>query len=514
METTTCEPTALDSTREHRFFAALRLPGEERVRPAQVRRLLERCGLRADDPRLGACLRRLDALEPDRTLGEAELLDLTRSALMLLETAASGRLIIPDFDAFGADVRRAFRDSEGVLDGAVADYIPQLGRVDPDKFGLALCTIDGQRLTEGDAHEPFCIQSVSKPLNYCFALEERGEAAVHRHMGCEPSGVSFNELALDRHGVPHNPMINAGGIMSSSLVRSTAPVADRFDHVARMWSRLSGGVRPGFSNATYLSERATADRNFALGYSMREHRAFPEGTDLIESLEFYIQCCSLEMTCDALAAVAATLANGGLCPLTGERVLAPRTVQSCLSLMLSCGMYDYSGEWAFRIGLPAKSGVSGVVLTVVPNLMGICTWSPRLDAQGNSVRGIEFCRRLVQQFNLHVYDGLGGASDAKADPRRAPGTAERQLLVDLCWAASEGDCDGIQRLVVRGAAVDAADYDGRTPLHLAASEGRADAVRALLDLGASPEARDRWGNTPADDALREGHDPVAELLLA
>jgi glutaminase len=180
--------------------------------------------------------------------------------------------------------------------------------------------------------------------------------------------------------------------------------------------------------------------------------------------------------------------------------------------MLSCGLYDYSGEWAFRIGLPAKSGVSGVVLTVIPNVMGICTWSPRLDAHGNSVRGIEFCRRLVERFNFHVYDGLGVSASRKSDPRRRNNADQRQLLVDLCWAASEGDCDGIQRLLVRGADVNASDYDGRTPLHLAASEGRLDAVNALIKLGAHPFSVDRWGNTPADDAGREGHHDVMALL--
>jgi len=304
----------------------------------------------------------------------------------------------------------------------------------------------------------------------------------------------------------------AGGIMSSALSKQREPIADRFDVVAAMWTRLAGGVKPGFSNATYLSERATADRNFALGYSMREHRAFPDATDLIESLEFYFQCCSLEMTAQTLSVVAATLANGGLCPLTGDQVLTQRTVESCLSLMLSCGMYDYSGEWAFRIGLPAKSGVSGVVLTVIPGVMGFCTWAPRLDAQGNSVRGIDFNRRLVERFNFHVYDGLGKGATHKIDPRLHEDADERQLIVDMCWAASEGDCEGLRRLTVRGADPDAPDYDGRTPLHLAASEGRHDAVALLLRLGARHDPIDRWGNTPAADAAREGYESVAELL--
>lgn len=394
----------------------------------------------------------------------------------------------------------------------MADYIPQLGRVDPSKFGMAVCTIDGQRKAIGDAGETFCVQSVSKPFNYCFALEELGQDAVHRHMGCEPSGVSFNELSLNPQGRPHKPMINAGVIMSSALIRQSLPVADRFDHVAQMWTRLAGGVRPGFSNSTYLFERATADRNFALGYSLREHGAFPRPESLIKDLEFYFQCCSLEMTADTLAVVAATLANGGLCPLTGEQVLEQETVQSCLSLMLSCGMYDYSGEWAFRVGLPAKSGVSGVVLTVVPNVMGVCTWSPRLDAQGNSVRGIDFCQRLVNRFNFHVYHGLGVGRSTKIDPRFREDKAERRLVVDLCWAASEGDCDGLNRLILRGADPNAADYDGRTPLHLAASEGRVEAIRLLLELGAVPGACDRWGNAPRDDAVLANCEEAVKLL--
>ncbi|GAB4548752.1 MAG: glutaminase A [Phycisphaerales bacterium] len=498
--------------RERSIFNALLLPGEQRVRVKELLRILTINGLRADDPRLRNVFAKLQELPKAAELTIEEFLDISREGLLTIEGAVAQSMVIPEFPTFVEQVREVFNEAEKNKGGAVADYIPQLGRVDPEQFGLAICTIDGQRMTEGQSSTPFCVQSVSKPFNYCFALEELGEERVHAHMGCEPSGVSFNELALDRRGVPHNPMINAGGIMSCALIRQGDPVADRFDHLTNMWTRLAGGVRPGFSNATYLSERATADRNFALGYSMRESKAFPEGANLIENLEFYFQCCSLEYTADALSVVGATLANGGLCPLTGEQVLQPGVVQSCLSLMLSCGMYDYSGEWAFRIGLPAKSGVSGAVLTIVPNAMGICTWSPRLDQLGNSVRGIDFHTRLVKRFNFHVYDGLGGARRDKIDPRKRKHDDERQLLFDLCWAASEGDVDGIQRLVLRGADPSGADYDGRTPLHLAASEGRPEAIGLLLELGADPDQRDRWGNTPLDDARNNGHDRVAAML--
>ena len=500
------------TSRERRIFDSFLSGSEKRLRASEIRRVMHDCGLREDDPRLASMFGRLSKAASDTTFGEDEFLDLARTGILVIESAASGRLVIPEFREFADATREVFQAAEANRSGEVADYIPQLSRVDPEQFGAAICTIDGQRMTEGDATTPFCIQSVSKPLNYCIALEESGESVVHRHMGCEPSGVSFNELSLNKDGLPHNPMINAGGIMSCALIKRGEPVADRFDHVMNMWRRLGGGVRPGFSNSVYLSERATADRNFALGYSMREHNAFPEGADLIECLEFYFQCCSLETTADALSVVAATFANGGLCPLTGEQVLSAETVQSCLSLMLSSGMYDYSGEWAFRIGLPAKSGVSGVVLTVIPNVMGVCTWSPRLDAQGNSVRGIEFCKKLVEVFNFHIYDGLGTSVSKKLDPRRRHNADERQLFVDLCWAASEGDCDGVQRLVLRGVDVNAADYDGRTPLHLAAADGRVETVKLLLSLGANQESLDRWGNTPTEDAQRSGHAAVLDAL--
>jgi len=503
---------AAASPRETWLFGALVKPGENGVRPNHIRRVLRAAGWNADDPRTAPLERAIDKLGSDAPLDERAFDELVRPARLALETAAAHDLVIPNFAPFAEEVEEIFESARANTDGAVADYIPELSRADPDLFALALCTADGQRLDLGDAHAPFCIQSVSKPVNYCIALEERGEDAVHRHMGCEPSGVSFNEIALDRNNLPHNPMINAGGIMSCALIKQGEPTATRFSHVTEQWSRLTGGARPGFSNATFLSERATADRNYALGYSMRERRAFPPNTDLHETLEFYFQCCSIESTASDLAAAAATLASGGVCPLTSDRVFSARTVQSALSLMLTCGMYDYSGEWAFHVGIPAKSGVAGAILAVVPGVMGLCAFSPRLDPLGNSVRGIDLFKRLVARYNFHVYDGLDGAQSNKSDPTRDHREDAHRLAAELCWAAREGDTESIHRLVARGANPRAPEYDGRTPLHLAASEGRDDAVRTLLELGADPAARDRWGDTPIDDA-RRAEKSGAETLL-
>ncbi len=395
----------------------------------------------------------------------------------------------------------------------MADYIPQLRNVDPDQLAIAVCTVDGQRFSLGDAAVGFSIQSVCKPINYCLALEEHGPEVVHRHVGREPSGRGFNELGFDHEGRPHNPMINSGAIMCCSLIKKQLDMADRFDYVANAWRGLSGGGRVGFNNAVYLSERGTADRNFVLGYSMRESRSFPSGTNLMETLEFYLQCCAIEVDAEVVSVAAATLANGGVSPTARGHVLSTGTVQRCLSLMSSCGMYDYSGEFAFEIGLPAKSGVSGALMIVVPKVMGICVWSPRLDRNGNSVRGIEFCRQLVSRYNFHVFDGLVDSdSTGKRDPRLTRNQAVITDALRLCWDASVGDVEEIRTLVESGADPNLGDYDGRTPLHLAATEGHPDVVAYLLDKGVDANPVDRWGGTPLGDAERAGHAAVVALL--
>ena len=486
-----------------------------RISPLEVLSRLERCGLRADDPRIAEALVGLAGEDGgSRKIGFAQFKALARHNSSLIRRAVEGNLAVPDFAALTADITRMYNQLLPVTAGSVADYIPQLKRVDPDQLAISVCTVDGQRFSVGDAAAAFCLQSVSKTVSYCLALDEHGTEAVHRHVGREPSGRSFNELALNPQGLPHNPMVNAGAIMTCSLIRPEDDIADRFDHVAATWARLAGGRRAGFNNAVYLSERQTADRNFALGYSMREAGAFAPGTNLTQTLEFYFQACSIEVDAQMLAVVAASLANAGVCPLTDDPVFSPGTVQSCLSLMSSCGMYDFSGEFAFSIGLPAKSGVSGAVILVVPGVMGICVWSPRLDEHGNSVRGIELCRRLVAAYNVHVFDSLvaGQGRTAKRDPRRKKNQTHIEAVVALTWAASQGDLNEVRALVVSGVEPGTADYDGRTPLHLAAAEGQLDVVRYLLEAGANPQPVDRWGGTPLSDAEGNGHTQVAELI--
>ena len=534
--------------REDRLFRSLDVDNDQQVRRSDLVHRLKKVGLMADDRRLRDSLGAIDRLlRMEEAARDRQETGITRDAfcrairhnILLIERALQGNLVIPNFSEFCTEIDYIHAETSLVRTGEAADYIPELDLKgdELDQYGIGICTVDGQRHSVGEADRFFPVQSMCKPISYCLALEEHGQEFVHAHIGHEPSGASFNELTLDQENRPHNPMINAGAIMASALIglsgrRDAAANAGtdgatydtdprgkagrRFDRVMGRWQDACGGVKPRFGTPVYLSERETADRNFALAYFMREKGAFPAGVDLHDVLEFYFQSCSIEVTAEMMAVVAATLANGGICPTSGERVFRTETVRSCLSMMASCGMYDFSGEFAFTIGLPAKSGVCGGIMVVIPNIMGFCVWSPRLDEHGNSVRGIEFCRHLVRGFNFHNFDALAGAS-GKRDPRISRTRFQASRINELIWAASKGDLGAIHNQLLRGAKLSCADYDQRTPLHLAAAENQVEVVRFFVEekqRGANVDLnpRDRWGGTPLEDAVRYGNTAVVEIL--
>jgi tellurite resistance protein len=238
--------------------------------------------------------------------------------------------------------------------------------------------------------------------------------------------------------------VNAGAIMIAGLVASGFPDRDSrgiTQELMDLWAELCGNCSPmHFSEETMLSERATADNNFAIAYLLQGRRGLPRGVDLHKMLDVYFSCCSIEMTARMLSVAAATLANGGVCPISGRQVLSTDIVKKTLSVMQAAGMYDSAGAFTLEVGLPAKSGVAGSVLVVIPNLLGFATFSPRLDAYGNSVRGVRFCRQLVERFSVHVYDNLsGGHSGCKRDPRVSRKQRKQADLSDLRWGISHGD---------------------------------------------------------------------------
>lgn len=484
------------------------------VTPAAIFDALKSRGIGSDDPRFHQAFSNLFDLGLTTKVSYEQFSRIIQSEQGFFTQVMSDDLVIPDFQGFSNKIREIYETAKDDDSGHVASYIPQLARVDPNKFGVSICTIDGQYLNLGEFNDPFCVQSTCKPVNYCLAIEEHGLDTVHRHVGHEPSGGSFNAMSLNDEGLPHNPMINSGAIMTCSLIQPQSATSDRFEHVLATWRKACNSKQIGFNNSVYLSERETADRNFALAYFMKEKKAFPANTDLYKTLEFYFQCCSIETTTKSMAALAATLASGGFNPFTSEKIFKSATVKNCLSLMNTCGMYDYSGEFAFDIGLPAKSGVSGVVLLVVPNTLGICLWSPRLDVHGNSVRAVNFCRQLVKTFLFHNYDSLVADHENKINPRLIEEFETNHLVQDMCFAAAHGNKGLIRNLMIRGANINDSDYDLRTPLHLAVCENQTDTVEYLIGHGAKPDAKDRWGQTPRDEAARNGSKRMLELLTA
>lgn len=321
-------------------------------------------------------------------------------------------LLLGRMKAAAAPLRDTLRElhEKYVVDasGKVADYIPELAKADRNWFGISVVTTAGQTFEVGDCQQPFTIQSISKPFVYGMALEDLGLDAVMKRVGVEPTGEAFNSIVLDEaSNRPFNPMVNAGAIATSDLVQGK-DFPERVTRLLAMFSRYCGR-QVHIDNSVFLSERMTGHRNRAIAHLMLNFGIVSPQLD--EALELYFQQCSVLVTGHDLAVMAATLANGGVNPITQERALEQPYVKYLLSIMHSCGMYDYAGEWSFRVGIPAKSGGGGGILAVVPGQLGIGIFSPPLDAKGNSVRGVAVCRELSERFGLHCFEsGFVGES--------------------------------------------------------------------------------------------------------
>lgn len=297
-------------------------------------------------------------------------------------------------------LNRLHETYQSLHEGTVASYIPELARANPDWFAIALVTTQGEIYTVGDVQQPFTIQSMSKPFTYGIALEDYGREEVLEHIGVEPTGKTFNAIVLDeKTGRPSNPMVNAGAIAIADLIKGT----DLTDKLRRMLTvfKSYAGHDIHLDATTFTSERLTGHTNRAIAYLMRASGVLKG--DIDAALDFYFQQCSLLVTCQDLATMAATFANGGVNPVTGEQAVQATYVRDILSVMYTCGMYDTSGEWAYRVGLPGKSGVSGGIFAVVPGRLGIAVFSPPLNEHSHSVRGLKVIESLSQELGLHIF---------------------------------------------------------------------------------------------------------------
>lgn len=285
-------------------------------------------------------------------------------------------------------------------DGAVANYIPELAKVPPDLFGIAVVTTQGEVFSVGDVNTRFTIQSISNPFVYGLVIDALGRETVRSVVGVEPSGNPFNAIVLDAAtNRPMNPMVNAGAIAVASLVPGTDPT-DRLNRVLSTFGDYLGG-QPSVNMEVFMSERSTGDRNRSIAYLMRNFGVLRCAVD--EALDLYFQACSIYISCIELATMAATLAYGGVHPMTGRRAITLRSLRDVLSIMYTCGLYESSGQWVHTVGIPAKSGVGGGLMAVAPGKMGVAIFSPRLDRGGNSVRGQLACRDLSAALGLHLF---------------------------------------------------------------------------------------------------------------
>jgi glutaminase len=311
--------------------------------------------------------------------------------------------------SYGLDsiVAATYERHVGNRSGAIADYIPELAAAEPDRFGIAVATVNGTIHAAGDVDHPFTIQSVSKAFAYCVALELFGRDATLARVGVEPSGDAFNAIEFDPHtNRPFNPMVNAGAITVAGIIHEVAGDG-AFDLVIDRLSRAAGR-RLTMDEAVYRSEADTGHRNRAIGHLLRNVGALTGSVD--EIVDLYFRQCSILVTAADLARMGATLAHIGENPVTGDQVFDLNAVRHTLAVMFTCGTYDFSGAWAYDVGVPAKSGVGGGICGVVNRQLGIGTFSPRLDSKGNSVRGVACFADLASELGLHVFDYANAGS--------------------------------------------------------------------------------------------------------
>lgn len=284
-------------------------------------------------------------------------------------------------------------------EGELATYIPELANVDPDGFALSIVTTAGNVYNFEEVDTRFSMQSISKIISLIMALNDNTIHDVFEKVGTEPTKYKFNSL-IPIDDKPSNPLINAGAITTASLIVGK-DVDEKFERVLNMVKKLSDSEKIKFLEEIYSSEMETTDVNRSIAYYLRSKKIF--SLDAEEVLDLYIRNCSIGINATELAHLGAVLANGGADLVTGDEMISRETVKIVLAQMASCGMYEESGEFLLNVGIPSKSGVSGAILGIVPGKCGICTYSPRLDESGNSVRGKNLLKILSKDLNLNIF---------------------------------------------------------------------------------------------------------------
>ena len=287
--------------------------------------------------------------------------------------------------------------------GRVADYIPELAKANPDALGIYVIGSEGKHSWAGDCHQPFTIQSVVKPILLLQALLDNGVELVQSRVGVEATGKPFDAInagdqSLDSGHI--NPMVNMGAIVMCTLIRG-ATYEERFQRLLELTRKLAGDESIGVDEAVYRSEKSHGSKNRALAYLLKSYGLLED--DVEEVLDCYFRACSIQVDCRALAHIGAVLSNRGRLPVSNQRIFPSSLARYVNAILMTCGMYDGSGEFAMRVGVPAKSGVGGGIMAVVPTRMGIGIYAPALDNKGNSMAGIHLLERLSKELYLSIF---------------------------------------------------------------------------------------------------------------
>ncbi|MBN3285670.1 GLSL Glutaminase, partial [Polyodon spathula] len=473
-------------------------------------------GIRKSDPRIKDCYLLMKKLQQaDGTVDRNTFHRCVTGFVSFILKALQGRFVIPDFPTFTEETQKIFMKCK-----QLSSFKSELDSLESGsgKWGVSICTADGQRLSLGDSAEPCLLGECSWPLVYGIAVEQFNADYVHRYVGIEEYSKHDSSFTLTKQGIPHSPLVETGAIITSSLLQLAAGLGveeEKYESVLNLFRRLCNKGNVNLNCSRHQNLRKESIRLHALSFFLQENKCFPESVDIGAALDLMLQGLSTEVTCESGAAMAATLANGGLCPLSDDQVLGPSSVRNALSMMQVAGMNDYSRTFHFKA---TKSSKNGLLLAVVPGVMGIACWSPELDAFGNSWKGVHFCQELVSAFQLHSFDirtpfrQVVTYRQWKAESEACIHSNGYQIM-NVLLAAYRGDVRSLRRYLLSGVDVNSVDYDSRSALHVAASEGHLEVIKFLIEnAGADHMAIDRWGNTPLQESLRYNHIHAVQLL--
>ena len=498
----------------------------------------------------------------------------------LVTSALMGGLSMPMFDNFQRDVWEVFQVAKRLHnDGSIEPQIKRAVRPEEDAFGVAICTTDGQTVSFGLADTQVPLMETVKPLLYALGLKDVGRRALHQFVGNEPTAMDPSGFSLltvtsrdtgpdasqgqarvgeikakveevkeesddayeseEKNGIvnhpstsrrpnliPFNPFVDSGALAICSVLgrahlprdqRTFGDRGGRFSHVLSHISEWAGARKIGFHNPLFLCLKSSSLKIQALSHYIKGMDCYPKGTMPTDNAHLYFQTCAIQTTPKDLAVIAATFANRGVCPTTGVRCLDKSALKETLSLMYNCGMNQFTGKWNFSVGIPASSGSSGMTFVVVPGVMGMAIYSPKVNKYNVSSQAHQFVELMTKRYRLSVFDRLVYRDlplEALPEPRTTHTTQQTVLFFELCMNASKGNVEKVEKLLREGVDVNRADYDNRTALHIACSDGHAAVVSLLISEGADILAKDRWGQTPFDDAVRQGHGYITDLLLS